>query len=445
MQLARDYRGYVWSQWFRQNMTQQWALFAVLLGTGGLLAQASGGGALFTLSLPVSRSRLLGVRAATGLAELLALAVVPSLLLPLLSPIVGERYGLGDALVHAIVHVRRRHRAFQLRVSAVHRVHDVWRPLLIALCAAVLLGLFEQVFRGSGALRPVPRDERRTLLSWWWVAVAGPSGQRGSFDGDVVRGHSQRRAPGFLTRSTRRTLMRAFTRMLLVASLLLVAATSLPAQTGVDPSGHWEGTIHAPNMDVVIGIDLAREHVKGSSPAPLRSLPRASRGCPCPKSPSKGQSIRLLLKPGTGGGTFNGTLSADGKSIAGDFIMAEGGYAVPFTLTRTGAASIAPAPKSPPIAKELEGSWNGTLDAGGRQMRVVVKMANQPDGTATGTIVSVDGTGVEIPIAIAQKGSEVSRRGDGRRLLLRGVERGATEIAGTWTQRGAALPLTLRR
>ena len=77
------------------------SLFAVLLGTGGLLSQASGGGGLFTLSLPVSRSRLLGVRAATGLAELAVLAFVPMLLLPLISPAVGERFGVVDALVHA--------------------------------------------------------------------------------------------------------------------------------------------------------------------------------------------------------------------------------------------------------------------------------------------------------------------------------------------------------
>ena len=44
MELARSYRGYVWSQWFRQNLPQMWTLFAVLLGTGGLLSQASGGG-----------------------------------------------------------------------------------------------------------------------------------------------------------------------------------------------------------------------------------------------------------------------------------------------------------------------------------------------------------------------------------------------------------------
>ena len=153
---SRTYRGYVWSQWFRQNLPQMWALFAVLLGTGGLLSQASGGGALFTLSLPVSRDRLLGVRAATGLAELLVLAFVPSLLLPLLSPV--DRAEL-----------RRRRRArprrcacsspapcfFSLAFLLSTVFSDVWRPLLIALCVAVVLALVEPVVRRPVALQPV--------------------------------------------------------------------------------------------------------------------------------------------------------------------------------------------------------------------------------------------------------------------------------------------------
>ncbi|HEY0994130.1 MAG TPA: hypothetical protein VGD80_44040, partial [Kofleriaceae bacterium] len=68
-QLVRDYRGYVWVQWFARNLRDVWSLFAMLLGTGGLLAQATRGGALFTLSLPVARGRVLGVRAAVGLGE----------------------------------------------------------------------------------------------------------------------------------------------------------------------------------------------------------------------------------------------------------------------------------------------------------------------------------------------------------------------------------------
>jgi ABC-2 type transport system permease protein len=151
-ELARDYRGYVWSQWFVQNMPQQWALFAVLLGTGGLLAQATGGGALFTLSLPVSRNRLLGIRAATGLAELLVLAVVPALVLPLLSPVVGERYAVGDAIVHAACLFIAGSVFFSLTFLLSTVFRDVWRPALIVLCGAIVVALAEQVFRGASRI-----------------------------------------------------------------------------------------------------------------------------------------------------------------------------------------------------------------------------------------------------------------------------------------------------
>jgi len=69
----RTYRGFIWFQWYRQNLVQTWTILAVLLGSGGLMG-ASSGSALFALSMPVSRTRLAGVRAATALMELLALA-----------------------------------------------------------------------------------------------------------------------------------------------------------------------------------------------------------------------------------------------------------------------------------------------------------------------------------------------------------------------------------
>jgi hypothetical protein len=144
--LARDYRGYVWSQWFRKNMMQMWALFAMLLGTGGLLSQTSGGGTLFTLSLPATRNRLLGIRAATGLAELLVLAIVPSLLLPALSGSIGQTYGMGDALIHSACMFIAGAVFFSLTFLLSTMFADVWRPLLIVLCGATALSLFGQVF-----------------------------------------------------------------------------------------------------------------------------------------------------------------------------------------------------------------------------------------------------------------------------------------------------------
>jgi ABC-2 type transport system permease protein len=146
--LSREYRGYVWVEWFRQNMPQQIAVFAVVLGTGGLLAQATRGGALFTLALPVSRRRLTTVRAATGLGELLVLALVPSLLFPLLSPTVAERYAIGDALVHALCMFGAGTVFFALAFFLSTIFSDLWRPALIALCAAACLSFVETVLGG---------------------------------------------------------------------------------------------------------------------------------------------------------------------------------------------------------------------------------------------------------------------------------------------------------
>jgi len=146
--LAREYRGYVWSQWFRQNLIQMWTIFAVLLGTGGLLSQVSGGAALFTLSMPASRTRLLAIRAAAGLVELLALAFVPSLLIPLLSPSVGESYGVGSAMVHSVSVFVAGAAFFSLAFLLSTMFSDVWRPLLVALSMAAVLALCEQALPG---------------------------------------------------------------------------------------------------------------------------------------------------------------------------------------------------------------------------------------------------------------------------------------------------------
>jgi ABC-type transport system involved in multi-copper enzyme maturation permease subunit len=144
-ELARDYRGYVWSQWFRQNLMQMWTLFAVLLGTGGLLSQTSGGAALFTLSLPASRAQMTGVRAAAGLVELLVLALIPSLTISLLSPAVGESYSVRNALVHGACLFIAGAAFFSLAFLLSTVFSDPWRPSLVAIAVAIVLALSMQV------------------------------------------------------------------------------------------------------------------------------------------------------------------------------------------------------------------------------------------------------------------------------------------------------------
>jgi hypothetical protein len=147
--LAREYRGYIWSQVFRQNVIQMWTVFAVLLGTGGLLSRSSGAANIYTLSLPVSRTRVLGVRAATGLVELLALAVVPSVIIPLLSPAIGEHYRIADALVHAAVLFVAGGVFFSGAFLLSTVFNDFWTPLLTTLAVAAVLAFAEQTIRDS--------------------------------------------------------------------------------------------------------------------------------------------------------------------------------------------------------------------------------------------------------------------------------------------------------
>jgi ABC-type transport system involved in multi-copper enzyme maturation permease subunit len=143
LELMSDYRGYVWSQWFRQSMRETWTIFAVLIGTGGLLTQTSGGAALFTLSLPVTRQRLVLVRAGTGLSELLAMAIAAALVVPLLSSVVGETYGFGDALLHGLCLAIAGSVFFSLATFLSTVFTDVWRPAIIALVVAYSLYFVE--------------------------------------------------------------------------------------------------------------------------------------------------------------------------------------------------------------------------------------------------------------------------------------------------------------
>ena len=144
LEAQQTFRGFVWWQWYRQNLTYLVVIFGALLGAGGLLAK-SGGATLFTLSLPVSRNRLLGTRAVIGLAELLAIAIVPSLVLPLLAPSIGQSYSVIDVLAHGVCLFIVGSVFFGLAALLSNDYTDLWRPVLIACIVAAALGMLEYV------------------------------------------------------------------------------------------------------------------------------------------------------------------------------------------------------------------------------------------------------------------------------------------------------------
>src|SRR4029453_16290927 len=94
--------------------------------------------------------RLLGVRAATGLAELLVLAVVPTLLIVVLLPALGEGQSTGRGGVHGVCMFVGGAVFFSLALLMSTVFDDFWRPLLLACAVAFVLSL------GAVVLRELP-------------------------------------------------------------------------------------------------------------------------------------------------------------------------------------------------------------------------------------------------------------------------------------------------
>lgn len=136
IELQKDFRGFVWYQAFRQNLTQMGVFFAILLGCGGLLSESSKGSALFTLSLPVTRRQLLGARAGLGLAQWLAIAIVAPMSIVILAPSIGEHFSIVDALAHGVCIFFVGAVFFSLASFLSTLFGDIWRPLLIAIAIA---------------------------------------------------------------------------------------------------------------------------------------------------------------------------------------------------------------------------------------------------------------------------------------------------------------------
>jgi len=141
IEIQKDFRGFIWYQAFRQNMTQLGVFFAVLLGCGGLLHESSKGSALFTLSLPVTRKQLLGARTATGLAQLFAIAMVPPLAITILAPSIGQRFSIVDALAHGTCIFFVAALFYSLASFLSTLFTDIWRPLLIAIGIACAVAI----------------------------------------------------------------------------------------------------------------------------------------------------------------------------------------------------------------------------------------------------------------------------------------------------------------
>ena len=85
------------------SLCTMWVLAVTLLMMGGLVREKAVGAAAFTLSLPVSRARLMGVRIAAGLLQAMALAAVPWACMFTIDALYGKAHSPGQAGWHLLL------------------------------------------------------------------------------------------------------------------------------------------------------------------------------------------------------------------------------------------------------------------------------------------------------------------------------------------------------
>jgi hypothetical protein len=233
--------------------------------------------------------------------------------------------------------------------------------------------------------------------------------------------------------------MYRFIRTAAIVFAFVINGAAARAQTAVDPTGHWEGIVQVPGMDIAFQIDFTKnggDAVIGTVNIPAEKL----AGLPLRSVVVEGRSIRFQARTDQ---YFDGTIVEEGRSISGSYHVDDA--AVPFTMTRTGDARMAPPTTSAPIGKELEGRWTATMNVGGG-MRLVLTMQNHEDGTSSGIIENQDQGGLQIPVKIEQDGTRVVLD-----ITVVGGSFAATlnasgnELAGTYTQKGKSVPLTFTR
>ena len=224
-----------------------------------------------------------------------------------------------------------------------------------------------------------------------------------------------------------------------LASLLLWASGLTTATA--DPWGHWEGSITAQFGTIRIELDLTKS--ADGTPTATFSVPeRKLNGLPMLTLTVDGNTI--AFEPAAIGARFKGDLSTDGNELAGLFEASAG--TLPVTLTRKGDARVIAPPRNAAVEKRFEGTWNGTLHVDGGK-RIQLTMANRPDNTSIGTIVSMDEAGLTLPVGITQDGTTLKLEVPAVSSAYAGtLSADGEELVGTYTtSEGVELPLTLRR
>jgi len=218
----------------------------------------------------------------------------------------------------------------------------------------------------------------------------------------------------------------SFCLIALLAIALFGLSASAQAPTAQNVAGDWRGTLGtgAGSLPLVLHLRTAPD---GQLIATLDSPAQGGYGIPGNNVQITGSAISFEVA--SVHGSYTGTVSADGKTIAGTWTQNK---SLPLVLKQTAtAAELAQVKASP-----LDGDWTGVLSTGDASLRLVFHFHAAPGDKIDGTLDSLDQGAMGIPFSVVKL--------DGRKLSLGVPNVGAiykatlsadgNHLSGTWVQ-----------
>jgi hypothetical protein len=236
--------------------------------------------------------------------------------------------------------------------------------------------------------------------------------------------------------------MRVLSSFLVSGVLLLTSVVSATAQSTA--SGHWEGALVIQGKDVSLDFDLAANE-KGvyagvvNIPAhDVKSVPLANFAIVAP-------AVAFQITQSTpGDNAFKATMTADGSAMSG--VFTHDVYTMNFTVKRTGDARITAPAVSTAVTPALEGTWTGSVSSDGTTRGVALTLKNEADGSASGSVTSLEKHTTFAIASIVQQGSTLTLDVRAAGGVYSGtVNAAGTEINGEWIEGEKRLPLVFRR
>jgi len=227
-------------------------------------------------------------------------------------------------------------------------------------------------------------------------------------------------------------------RVLIFATTLMSLVIGAGLAQAQDIAGDWQGSLNTGQGELRLVLHITKG-ADGALKATLDSVDQGANGIPVSSISFKNSKLSLGID--AVGGTYEGTVAADGKTISGTWSQ---GTALALDFKR--ATAPIKTEHKPARPSDIDGTWSGTLDTGSIKLRIVFHISNTEDGLIA-TMDSPDQNLKGMPMtsvtrdaaSLKIEAKQISGSFSGK------IAADQSSIDGKWSQGGGEVPLLLKR